>query len=85
MASPDRPRPPEGEPATYARLRRDLERAEAAVLKILEAAPRATTKYKDVGRAGHAVHDALTHALRDHASAESHWLRWRREHTETRR
>ena len=65
---------------THARLRRDLDVAEAAIVKILEAAPRATTKYKDVGRAGRAVLEALTHAMRDYASAESHWLRWKREH-----
>ena len=53
----------------------------AAVVKILEAAPQATIKYKDIGRAGHAVLKALTHALRDHSEAESRWLRWRREHS----
>ena len=48
---------------------------------LLEAAPQATIKYKDIGRAGHAVLKALSHALRDHSEAESRWLRWRREHT----
>jgi hypothetical protein len=73
--------PPDPEPGTYARLRKELAVAEAAVVKILEAAPKATTKYPDAARAGRAVLDALSRALRDHADAENKWLRWKREHT----
>lgn len=76
---------PEPEPNSYARLRRELEQTEDSLVKILQAAPRATTKYPSVGRAGRAVLDALTRALRDHADAESRWLQWRREHGEGRR
>jgi hypothetical protein len=74
--------PPDPEPGTYARLRKDLQVAEAAVVKILEASPKALDKYKDAGRAGRAVLDALTRAVREHAEAESRWLRWKREHTQ---
>ena len=57
----------------------DLDEASAAILKILDAAPRATTKYKDVGTAGRAVLKALSAAVRDYTEAESAWLRWERE------
>jgi hypothetical protein len=76
------PSSPEPEGGTYASLRRELATAEATLLKILEAAPKATTKYPDAARAGRAVLDALARALREHAEAESRWLRWKREHSE---
>lgn len=70
---------PEPEPGTYLRLRQDLERAETGVRTILEKAPRALQKYDEVGRAGRAVLDALTRAVREHAEAEARWLRYKKE------
>ena len=84
MARPGTPAP-DPEPGTYARLRRDLATTEAAVVRILEAAPRSLDKYKDAGTAGRAVLDALGRAVREHTEAEGRWLRWRREHMEGRR
>jgi hypothetical protein len=79
------PPPRDPEPGTFARLRRDLATAEAAILRILDAAPHATTKYKDAGSAARAVLTALGAAVRDYTEAESRWLRWRREHGDGRR
>jgi hypothetical protein len=70
---------PEPEPGTYARLRQDLATAEAGVLKILEAAPRALYKYGDAGAAGRAVRDALERAVRQYSDGESRWVRYKRE------
>ena len=81
MATPSSPKPDRESGGTQARLRRDLDVAEAAILKILETAPKATTKYKDTARAGRAVVEALTFALRDYAEAEGRWLRFKREHS----
>jgi hypothetical protein len=75
---------PDPEPGTYARLRRDLASAEAGIVKILEASPRALDKYKDAGKAGRAVLDALTRAVGQYTEAESRWLRWKREHAQGR-
>ena len=84
MSGSPRPSRPSPEPGTYARLRRDLATAEAGIVKILEAGPKALDKYKDAGRAGRAVRDALNRALQEHTEAEHRWLQWRREHTEGR-
>ena len=73
---------PEPQPGTYARLRKELAAAEASIVKILDAAPRALDKYKDAGTAGRAVLDALTRAVREHTEAEGRWLRYKRERGE---
>jgi hypothetical protein len=75
---------PDPEPGTYARLRKDLTSAEAGIVKILEASPKALDKYQDAGKAGRAVLDALGRAVREYTEAESRWLRWRREHAQGR-
>ena len=74
--APDRPDP---EPGAYIRLRGEVTKAESAIIRILETAPRAIDKYKDAGTAGRAVVDALGRAVREHAEAESRWLRYKRE------
>jgi hypothetical protein len=84
MPGPGRPSSPDPEPSTYARLRRDLTNAEAGIVKILEASPKALDKYKDAGKAGRAVLDALNRAVQEHTDAEHRWLRWRREHMQGR-
>ncbi len=66
-------------PANQKRLQTELDAADAAVVRILSAAPRAVTKYKDVGRAGHAVLAALERALTTRTKAKDNLLRWQRE------
>ena len=67
--------------STYIRLRRELERTEADLRKILAAAPRATEKYPEMGQAARAVLHALTRAVQKHSEAEDAWRRYEREIT----